>query len=238
MLYLTRTKTRIITAATACLVSVSGLSLADPVVLGPLQIKDTATIHSDGAKLSLENTEYAYYSGDRLVTSDKGSAVLTLDGGFALFAPSTDAVVVRAQDAYQVDLEAGGVRLGFRHNADFVIRVADITVAPFETSLIKAASGEATIDVAVSIKDGTPSVFVKNGRVKVTSKSSGQFQTVAAGELYTAAQSQAAVQPVAIGGGGSGKVDPIVYFLLASWVAVPILDSGGSPGSPSKPAPQ
>jgi hypothetical protein len=231
-------KTRIITAATACLVSVSGLSLADPVVLGPLQIQHTATIHSDGAKLSLENTEYAYYSGDRLVTSDKGSAVLTLDGGFALFAPSTEAVVVRAQDAYQVALEAGGVRLGFRHNADFVIRVADITVAPFETSLIKAASGEATIDVAVSIKDGKPSVFVKNGRVKVTSKSSGQFQTVAAGEVYTATQSQAAVRPVAIGRGGSGTVDPIVYILLAGAAGMFLLDSGGPEGSQFRTPPQ
>ena len=130
-----------IAAATACLVGLSGLSVAGPVVLGQLQIKDAATIHSDGAKLNLENTEYAYFSGDRLITSSNGSAVLQLDDGFALFAPDTTVVATRDQDAYQFDLEAGGARVAFRHNADFSIHVADLTVQPSETNLIKAASG-------------------------------------------------------------------------------------------------
>ncbi len=107
MVYPTRMKNRIIAVATASLVGLSGLSLAGPVVLGPLQIKDSATIHSDGAKLTLENTEYAYFSGDRLVTSSNGSAILQLDDGFALFAPDTTAVTTRDQGAYQIDLEAG-----------------------------------------------------------------------------------------------------------------------------------
>ncbi len=220
-------KSRIIAAATACLVGLSGLTLAGPVVLGPLQIKDSATIHSDGARLTLENTEYAFFSGDRLVTSGSGSAILQLDDGFALFAPDTDAVVVREQDAYQFNLEAGGARIAFRRNANFVIHVADLTVEPVETNLIKAASGEAAIDVAVSIKDGEPSVLVQRGRVNVTSQATGQFQTIAAGELYTAAQSEGTMRRVAIGESGAAAVDPIIYALLALGAGLAIWDPGG-----------
>jgi hypothetical protein len=230
-------KNTMIAAATACLVGLSGLSLAGPVVLGPLQIKDSATIHSDGAKLTLENTEYAYFSGDRVVTSSDGSAILQLDDGFALFGPGTDAVATRDQGTYQVDLAVGGVRIAFRRNAEFVIHVADLTVKPFETDLIKAASDEAAVDVAVSIKDGAPSVFVQRGRVNVTSQASGQFQTIAAGELYTAAQSDGTLRRVAIGEEGAAGVDPIIYILLALAAGLAIWDPGGDTAPPPDQVP-
>ncbi len=223
-------KSRIIAIVTACVAGFSGLTPADSLILGPLQIKNAATIHSDGAKLSLENTEYAYFSGDRVVTSSKGSALLSLDDGFALFAPDTTAAVISDQGAYQIDVEAGGVRIGFRHNADFLIRVADITVKPFETNLIKAASGESAIDVAVSInEDGQPMIFVKSGRVNVTSKASGQFQTIAAGEMYSTAQSDGGFRRVAIGGGSTGGgFDPTAAFLITATVLAAVgLDSSG-----------
>lgn len=228
-----------IAVATACLVGLSGLALAGPDVLGPLQIKGAATIHSDGTKLTLDNTEYAYFSGDRLVTAHGGSAILQLDDGFALFGPATTAVATREQGAYQFDVEAGGARIAFRRNTDFVIQIADLTVEPLEAKLIKAASGEAVIDVAVSIKDGKPSVFVKSGNVNVTTPGSGQFQTVAAGELYTAEQSDSGFRRVALGESAAaaafGTIDAVI---LATAAALAIWDPGSGPGGTTQPPEQ
>ncbi len=227
---------RIVALLIICVLGFSGIVQADNgSVLGSLQVVNTATITSKGATFDLRNTEYAYFSGDLLTTSADGSATLQLEQGYALFGADTAAVLALEKGTYQIEIREGSTKLGFREGADFIVRAGDSVIEPAQGAYRKVAAGQAAVEVAVAVKQGVPTIYVQSGQVTVKGGTSGHFQTIAAGEMYTVGRSDGLLKRVADlkNPDADAAIDTGVFYAWAiTAVVLPFLE--GDPDSANR----
>lgn len=178
----------LLAAGTLALTSLAGTAPAvqdAPVTLGELLTNGAVQVESRGTSLTIEDSTWAYLSGDRVYTEDGSSAALRLEGDGGLFVASRSALAVRGtKGSYTVSLESGGVRFSFREGVDFRVKAAGAVVQP-EAFRTVADDGARRVGGIVVIEDGKPTVSVTEGSLAVRGQGRSGFQTVQAGETYS-----------------------------------------------------
>lgn len=97
-------------ACLAFLATLTTVALAAQSPIGTLEVQGRATIHTPLSTFTLQDQEYAYFSGDRVETSKKAEAMVRLSDGLNItFVGTAKGAVSRRDDTYKIDLEQGHI---------------------------------------------------------------------------------------------------------------------------------
>lgn len=152
----------------ACCIALAALMAAsvtwaagDPI--GALTADGRVDVTGQSSTFTLQDQEYAYFSGDRITTDQDATAVVRLSGGLNVtFIGASSGRVARDADTYNIDLEAGhivvdaGDGIGYRitHNGDPVPGGQSLEASdePFVVSVSEA--GDARFYMPAQLDDG------------------------------------------------------------------------------------
>jgi hypothetical protein len=99
---------------------VSATAWAGDSPIGALVVKGKATITAQDTSFTLEDQEYAYFSGDRVGTDPSSRAAVTTSDGLKLaFDQSTVASITRTDGVYTIDLEQGAMAVDAREGVEY-----------------------------------------------------------------------------------------------------------------------
>ena len=155
-----------------------------PSTIGELLTNGAVKVESRGASLNIEDSTWAYLSGDRVYTGEDSTAALRLEGdGGVYMAPGSAMAVRGGSGSYTVSLESGGVRFSFREGVDFRVDAAGAVVRP-GTYRAVADDGVRRVGGIVVLDNGKPMVTVTEGSLLVRGQGGAGFQTVQSGETY------------------------------------------------------
>ena len=188
------TKKRIIqSAAGAIFGSVLSMAVvAAPLPIGSLQVENQVSVVSDAGKISVTDT-YTLFSGDSIVTGEKGLAGLTLSQGGAIYVgeASSAKVTTAGEGSVVISLSEGTTGFSFESGTSFkVIAAGQEIVGSFEN---EKAAGAVSID-----QNGEVTIQAIEGNLQAILES-GERISINAGESFaTVDQKEGVLVPVAV----------------------------------------
>lgn len=184
--------------------------------VGELEIRGSATISQQGAEssISLRDTTYGWFSGDRIQTRSS-HALLNLDAGASFGFAENTVATVSTEGGLVVELDDGTILYAIDENAGAMNLVSGeytFSTTPAEAQVLQVANTDAGSVGMVRVKeDGSLQVSVQEG-VLTARDSSGALQyQVVSGEQVSfnpdrIEQVQVQVEETAAGAGGGGGI--------------------------------
>lgn len=170
------------------LVVVSGILMASQ-PLGDLEIRGKARVVSaDGEQaIHLHDTNYAWYSGDRLYTGEDANGILNLAGGGTLGIDKNSDIAVSTHDAsLAVEIEAGSLLYALGDDHDMRVTVGEHVLMTYDDTMRAMQVSNESASVAGVIHrtpEGDVKVSVRGGKLVLDRR--GQHYEVSAGERAT-----------------------------------------------------
>lgn len=117
--------------------------------IGTLKAQGSITIEAPNSSFTLEDQEYAYFSGDGILTGEGARAVVGLNEGLNVtFVGSTQGNVAQKNGVYHIELQQGHILVDAEPGVDYQIMSNGAPVAPDQSH--QAGEGPFLVSVAES----------------------------------------------------------------------------------------